>query len=173
MQTAVRVWLGLGSNLGDRRRALGAAVAALAARGVEPLRLSPLYDCDYVGPAAPQPPYLNAVLEARTRLSPLQLLDVTQAVERDAGRAPDTHDLPRPLDIDVLFYDDETVQHPRLVIPHPRLAARRFVLQPLRDLGALADRPELVARLHQLESTQSVRPAGELAVGEWRAGIAP
>src|SRR5262245_30370331 len=118
----------------------------------------------------PQPPYLNAVLEVRTGLAPLALLDVTQAVERAAGRLPDTHERPRPLDVDILFYGDTTVRHPRLVVPHPRIAERLFVLQPLHDLGALAAYPELAERRRQLAAVQNVRPAGELVVGEWRAG---
>lgn len=172
MQVPIQVYLGLGANIGDRRAAIGAAIEALAAGGVVRVRLSPLYDTDYIGPLGPQPPYLNAVLEAYTRLAPLELLDVTQSVERAAGRAPETHLQPRPLDIDVLFYGSETLLLPRLVVPHPRLADRLFVLQPLHDLGALAARPELAQRRRQLESIQKVRPAGELVPGEWRAGRA-
>jgi 2-amino-4-hydroxy-6-hydroxymethyldihydropteridine diphosphokinase len=172
MQAPIQVFLGLGANLGDRLAALRMAVGALATRGVEPFRLSPLYDTDYVGDFGAQPPYLNAVVEARTHLAPLALLDVTQAIEREAGRAPDTHEQPRRLDIDILFYGDTTFRHPRLVVPHPRLAERLFVLQPLHDLGALAARPDLAAERRRLAAVQSVRPAGELAVGEWRAGRA-
>ena len=171
MSTDVVVYLGLGSNQGDRRRALATAIAALQAHGVEPMRLSPLYDTDYVGPGGTQEPYLNAVLEARTALAPLALLDVTQAVERAAGRAPATHLLPRPLDIDILFYGRTTFRHPRLQIPHPRIGERRFVLQPLDALGALAARPDLAAALHRHEATQPVRAAGTLAPEEWRAGV--
>jgi 2-amino-4-hydroxy-6-hydroxymethyldihydropteridine diphosphokinase len=172
VQTPIQVFLALGANLGDRRASFGAAIDALSARGVAPVRLSPLYDTDYVGAFGPQPPYLNAVLEARTALAPLALLDVTQAVEREAGRAPDTHEQPRPLDLDILFYGDATFEHPRLVVPHPRIGERLFVLQPLHDLGALAGHPDLAQRRRQLAAVQNVRPAGELAVGEWRAGRA-
>jgi len=171
VQTAIEVYLGLGSNRGDRRRTLAAAIAALAGRGVEPLRLSPLYDTDYVGPGGPQAPYLNAVLLARTVLGPLALLDITQAVERELGRAPGTHMQPRTLDIDVLLYGHAPFRHPRLQIPHARLGERRFVLQPLDDLGALAERPDLVACLRRLEPVQKLRPAGQLVREEWRAGI--
>jgi 2-amino-4-hydroxy-6-hydroxymethyldihydropteridine diphosphokinase len=171
MAADVEVYLGLGSNQGDRRAAVRAAIVALQAQGVEPLQLSPLYDTDYVGPGGAQAPYLNAVLKARTALAPLALLDITQSIERAAGRPPGTHLLPRPLDIDILFYGRTVFRHPRLLLPHPRIAERRFVLQPLADLGALAGRPDLAAALRRLEATQSVRPAGTIAAEEWRARI--
>ncbi len=84
----VVVYLGLGSNLGEREAELQAAVHELGRRGVMPLRLSPLYESCYVGPGGPQPDYLNAVLEARTSLAPLELLDVALEVERRRGRRP-------------------------------------------------------------------------------------
>jgi 2-amino-4-hydroxy-6-hydroxymethyldihydropteridine diphosphokinase len=164
----VVVYLGLGSNRGDRRAFLCGAIRALASRGVEPLRVSPLYDTDYVGPLAPQDPYLNAVLEARTALAPEALLDLVHQVEREAGREPDTHQRPRTLDLDLLLYGDLRLDTPRLTVPHPRLAERRFVLEPLRDLGVLRDHPEWERRRRELETTQGLRPAGALAVEEWR-----
>ncbi len=169
MQASVIVYIGLGSNQGDRRMALCRAVSALSRHGVEPRRVSRLYDTDYVGPAGPQAAYLNGVLEARTGLTPLELLDVTQAIELAAGRRPGTHQLPRPLDLDILLYGDCTITHPRLTVPHRQLAARRFVLQPLDDLGVLAARPELVRCLRALESHQALHPAGDLTPEEWRA----
>src|SRR5262245_38448914 len=169
MPAPITIYLGLGSNLGDRRRAVAGALAALVAHGVAVQRVSPLYDTDYVGSRGPQPAYLNAVVEAHTELEPLALLEVLQRIEAAAGRAPHGHDQPRRLDIDILWYGDREIDLPGLVVPHPRLAERRFVLQPLHDLGALADRPALRARLRALEAVQEVRPAGELSPGAWRA----
>jgi len=94
---------------------------------------------------------------------------VLQAVEAAAGRAPNSHDRPRPLDLDLLLYGDERIARPRLVVPHPRLDARRFVLQPLSDLGLVPPGSAWEARLGALAATQELRPAGFLAPGEWRA----
>jgi 2-amino-4-hydroxy-6-hydroxymethyldihydropteridine diphosphokinase len=166
----VGVELGLGSNLGDREEHLRAAVSELERRGVACLRMSPLYESRYVGPGAPQPEYLNAVLEASTDLGPLELLDVAQEVERRRGRRPGTHLLPRPLDVDILLYGRWTVVHPRLVIPHPRLAERRFVLEPLHDLGRLSDVParDLFAALGRLRVTQPLQRHPALGAGDRR-----
>jgi 2-amino-4-hydroxy-6-hydroxymethyldihydropteridine diphosphokinase len=165
---SVVVHLGLGSNLGDREAALRGAVRALAGPDVEPLRTSPVYETAYVGPGSPQPAYLNAVAEVRTRLLPLALLRRTQAVERAFGRPPGTHLRPRPLDIDLLFYGDWWIRSPRLVVPHARLAERAFVLRPLFDLGALDRRPELAARLATLAGAQDLRPYPGFAWEGWR-----
>jgi 2-amino-4-hydroxy-6-hydroxymethyldihydropteridine diphosphokinase len=161
-QGAVVVYLGLGANLGDRAAALHGAIGALQTAGVEPLRLSPIYESAYLGPGAAQPRYLNAVLEARTTLPPLALLDTAQAVERAHGRPANTHGQPRTLDVDLLLYGDWIVRHPQLAVPHPRLEARRFVLQPLADLGILATRPQLARALAALGATQPLRRASEL-----------
>lgn len=169
----VVVELGLGSNLGDREEHLRAAVGELERRGVVALRLSPLYESRYVGPGAPQPEYLNAVLEASTELGPIELLDVAQEVERGHGRRPGTHLLPRPLDVDILLYGRWTVVHPRLVIPHPRLAERRFVLEPLHDLGRLDDLParDLGQALGRLRLTQPLQRHAATGAGDRRDAV--
>lgn len=169
MRVPVVVYLALGSNQGDRRAALAGALRALARHGVEPRRISPLYDNDYVGPFSPQDPYLNAVAEVRTELAPLELLAVLHDIERAAGRAPGSHQRARPLDLDIVLYGDARLELPGLVVPHPRAAERRFVLQPLADLGALEGRPEWQMRLRNLELVQPLRAAGTLGVEEWRA----
>ena len=166
------VYLGLGANLGDRAGTLHAAVLALRESGIEPLRTSPVYECEYIGPGEPQPPYLDAVLEARTDLAPLALWERTQEVEQRFGRTPGSHMRPRTLDVDILLYGDWTVRHPRLVIPHPRLAERRFVLQPLADLGVLGRWPALARRLAALGERQPLHRVADLdiaAQGEPRA----
>lgn len=159
--------LGLGANQGDRAAALCSAVVAFAAHGIETLRLSPVYETDYVGPGAPQPAYLNAVAEVRTGLAPLALLRILGQIEAAHGRVPGTHGKPRRLDLDLLYYGSFSVRHPRLVVPHPRLTERRFVLEPLADLGLLAGDAALQRRLAHLRRTQAVRPYGRLErVGE-------
>lgn len=152
----VVAFLGLGSNQGERLEHLRAGARALHRRGTRLCRASSVYEGPYVGPGNPQRPFLNVVLEIQTPLSPLSLLRWVQDVERGRGRRPGSHLQPRPLDIDVLFYGSGCVRHPRLVVPHPRLGLRRFVLEPLAELGALSDasRRSLVPRLHALRSAQ-------------------
>jgi 2-amino-4-hydroxy-6-hydroxymethyldihydropteridine diphosphokinase len=172
--SAVRIYLGLGSNLGDREAALAGALRALGEAGVTPLRVSPVYESAYVGAGSPQPAYLNAVVAARTACAPLELLSRTRAIERAAGRDPASHSRPRPLDIDILLYGGWLVRHPQLVVPHPRLEARRFVLQPLADLGALQARPHLARALAALGDAQPLRRRTDfqLAAGGERADAA-
>ncbi|MDQ7858773.1 MAG: 2-amino-4-hydroxy-6-hydroxymethyldihydropteridine diphosphokinase [Armatimonadota bacterium] len=133
-----RVYLGLGANLGDRETTLARALEALAARGVRVLRRSPVYETEPVG-RANQPPFLNQVVEAETDLTPEELLEVAQAIERDHGRVRGERWGPRTLDLDILLFGDATVASARLHLPHPEVTRRRFVLQPLADL-----QPDLV-----------------------------
>jgi 2-amino-4-hydroxy-6-hydroxymethyldihydropteridine diphosphokinase len=129
----VSAYLALGSNLGDRLETLRRAVRLLHARpGVEVVRSSRVYETEPAGP--PQPTYLNAVLEVRTELEPRELLEACLAVERELGRARAERWGPRTLDVDVLTYDDLEVDEPDLVVPHPRMHERGFVLVPLREL---------------------------------------
>ena len=136
-----RAYLGLGSNLGDRAAHLQFALDGLAARAGRVVAISPVYETDPVG-GPPQPEYLNAVVAIETELSPRDLLGVAKALETEAGRepaAPDNRWGPRPLDIDVLVVGDERVDEPDLVVPHPRIHQRAFVLAPLADVA-----PDLV-----------------------------
>jgi len=127
-------YLGLGSNLGDRLANLREAAALLGAQeGLKVLRSSRVYESDPVaGP--PQPEYLNAVLEVETSLSPIELLGVCQRVEKALGRVRGERWGPRTMDVDVLTYDDETLDEPELRVPHPRMHERGFVLIPLSEL---------------------------------------
>ncbi len=130
---AESAYLALGSNLGDRLSTLQHAVDLLSARaGIEVVRSSRVYETDPVGP--PQPAYLNAVIEVRTDLEPLGLLEACRAVEAELGRVRDERWGPRTLDVDVLTYDERTVDEPDLTIPHPRMHERGFVLVPLGEL---------------------------------------
>ena len=130
------MYVALGSNLGDRDRQLAAALAALSATdGIEVVAVSPVYETDPVGPP-PQGPYLNAAVRLRTALTPGALLDRLLEIEAAQGRSRgSTRDAPRTLDLDLLFYGDQTLAEPDLEVPHPRLAERPFVLEPLCDLA--------------------------------------
>lgn len=130
---AERAYLGLGSNLGDRLQNLRSAVGLLAER-MEVRRSSRVYETRPVGP--PQPEYLNAVVEVRTDLDPHGLLDACRAVEDELGRVRAERWGPRTIDVDVLTFDRLEVNEPDLVIPHPRMHERGFVLVPLLELEA-------------------------------------
>lgn len=127
-------FLSLGSNMGDRGANLRFALKALTEQeGVEPLRGSSIYETSAWGPVA-QDNYLNACIELETSLAPEELLDVCQQIELTAGRSREVRWGPRTLDIDILLYDDLTMDTPRLTIPHPRMRERLFVLVPLLEL---------------------------------------
>ena len=128
--------LGLGSNVGDRRAKLQAAVDALPAHGVTVLAASGVYDTEPVGEVLDQPDFLNAVVRIETELGPEELLDACKAVERDLGRAAGgVRHGPRPIDVDVLLLGEETYRSERLSLPHEQVTGRRFVLVPLLELS--------------------------------------
>ncbi len=127
----MRAYLGLGSNLGDRRAHLRAAVDALP----DVVAVSPVYETEPVGGPPGQQPYLNLVVALDTERSPRELLALGQALEAAAARTRTEPDGPRTLDVDVLLVGDLTVQEPDLIVPHPRMWQRRFVLAPLADLA--------------------------------------
>jgi 2-amino-4-hydroxy-6-hydroxymethyldihydropteridine diphosphokinase len=128
------VYLSLGSNLGDRVTHLRQALALLPAAGVEVRRVSSFYQTEPVERLA-QRPFVNCVAEAQTELMPLRLLAALQALERALGRRPGTAKGPRPIDIDILLYENVVVRTAALTIPHARMSERRFVLIPLRELA--------------------------------------
>ncbi|WP_417767901.1 2-amino-4-hydroxy-6-hydroxymethyldihydropteridine diphosphokinase [Stappia sp.] len=130
----VRAALGLGSNIGDTRAHLDAALAALAATpGIVVVARSSDYRTPPWGPV-PQDDYRNACVVIETRLSPLALLERCLAVERELGRVRDIRWGPRIIDIDVLVYGQEAVEQDGLSIPHPRMSERAFVLVPLAEI---------------------------------------
>ena len=130
----VTAYVGVGANLGDRRRSIESAVEALTNRpGIDMLRASALYCSASVG--ADGPDYLNAVVELRTRLAPLALLHELQAIEAAHGRERSVPNAPRTLDLDLLLYGDLELALPVLQVPHPRLHQRAFVLHPLAELA--------------------------------------
>ena len=134
MNKSANVFLGLGGNLGDRRRMMRSAVAEIR-EILDDVRVSSLYESAAWG-VADQPAFLNAVARGRTGLSPLELLDATQAIENKLGRVREQHWGPRLIDIDILLYGSDLIDEPRLKLPHPYMTQRGFVLRPLADLAA-------------------------------------
>ncbi len=126
-----RVLLALGSNLGDRRRALRDAIDSLPVV----VSVSGVYETDPVGGPPGQDPYLNMVVAIESTSSPRQLLGMCHRIESAAGRVRGERWGPRTLDIDILWIDGATVSEPDLSIPHPRMFERRFVLVPLNDVA--------------------------------------
>jgi 2-amino-4-hydroxy-6-hydroxymethyldihydropteridine diphosphokinase len=131
MQT---VYLGLGSNVGAREANLQAALERLGESGLGVARVSPVYETEPVG-YSNQRRFLNLVVEAQTDLPPRALLPRITRIERVLGRRRAARNGPRTIDIDILLYGSATVREPALVIPHPRMTERRFVLAPLADLA--------------------------------------
>jgi 2-amino-4-hydroxy-6-hydroxymethyldihydropteridine diphosphokinase len=140
--TGVLAYLGLGSNQGDRLAELRRAVAGLAALpGVAVTAASGVWETEHVGVGV-QAPYLNACVEVRTELSPLGLLEALKGLEAAAGRRPDGHRQPRPIDLDILLYADLVCAGPQLRVPHPELRRRAFVLEPLAQIAARVACPD-------------------------------
>ena len=150
--------------MGDRRVALEAAVAALPRHGVDVVDSSSVYETEPVGEVLDQRDFLNACLRVNTALGPEELLEAGKAVERELGRAPGgVRHGPRPIDVDVLLLGDVTRRSGRLVLPHPEVTSRRFVLVPLLELDpelALPDGTALRDALAALPPGQDVRLAG-------------
>jgi 2-amino-4-hydroxy-6-hydroxymethyldihydropteridine diphosphokinase len=128
-----RMWLALGSNLGDRKAYLAAARTALAEAGIKVLRESRVSETEPVG-VINQPRFLNQVLEAETSLEPRPLLDTVKRIEERVGRIQRQRWGPREIDIDILRYDGRTVDEAGLHIPHPELPNRPFLLELLAEL---------------------------------------
>ena len=130
-----RVWLALGSNLGDRAGYLAAARAGLSAAGVTVVRESQVRETAPVG-VTDQPRFLNQVLEVETSLEPRPLLETVKRIEDQVGRIQRRRWGPREIDIDILRYDGRRVDEAGLHIPHPELSNRPFLLELLQELGA-------------------------------------
>lgn len=146
---AVTAYIGLGANLGDAALAVRNAIAALAGLdGVQDARASSLYGSAPVDAGGAD--YVNAVLQVQTSLSPPQLLAALQSIEQQAGRERSFKNAPRTLDLDLLLYGTQQMDTPDLVVPHPRMGERAFVLLPLAELDAsLVSVDQLAAVKHQ------------------------
>jgi 2-amino-4-hydroxy-6-hydroxymethyldihydropteridine diphosphokinase len=158
-------YLGLGSNVGDRRANLQRAIELLSARGVTVLASSSTYDTDPVGEVPDQPDFLNACVRIETELGPEDLLDACKDIERELGRDLE-HGIrhgPRTLDVDLLLLGDTAYRSERLSLPHEQVLARRFVLIPLLELDmdlAVPSGQRLADALAQLPVEEGVRRAG-------------
>jgi 2-amino-4-hydroxy-6-hydroxymethyldihydropteridine diphosphokinase len=148
-----RAFLGLGSNLGDRWQYLRDGVAGLP----DVIRVSPVYETDPVGGPPGQQPFLNLVVELSTDRTARQLLAAAQTAEDKANRVRRERWGPRTLDVDVLLVGDSVVHDHDLIIPHPRMWERAFVLIPLGDLA-----PDIVGDRQVDAVASGVRPAGTL-----------
>ncbi len=161
-------FLGLGSNIGDRRAHLEAAVAALPRHGVEVVASSSVYDTEPVGLVLDQRDFYNACLQVTSALDPEPLLDACKAVEREIGReAGGVRHGPRVIDVDLLLLGDLVYESDRLTLPHPEVRSRRFVLVPLLELDpelALPDGARLADALKALGGGQAVRRGGPALV---------
>jgi len=151
-------YVGLGSNLGERRKTLQAALRELdAMEGLEVLKVSKFRETEPVG-GPPQGRFINAAARVRTTLGPERLLAELQRIEDEFGRERSVRWGPRTLDLDLLLYGDAIVNTPRLKVPHPLLHERRFVLEPLCDLAPELKHPalgkSLKELLHALESKE-------------------
>lgn len=157
------VYLGLGSNLGEREANLLAALAALPPR-IEVLERSPVYETAPWG-YLDQGDFLNQVIKVATSLSPLDLLAALKEIEKQVGRVPRFKNGPREIDIDVLFFDDQVIEEKGLHIPHPQLARRAFVLMPLNDIAPELVHPVLGKTIAQLLADLDAEPQQPLEQG--------
>ena len=162
MKHAVTAYIGLGSNLGDRRRTLESALSHLdAVEGLEVIAISSILETEPIGPVG-QGAYLNAAVAVRTTLSPREILDICLDIECQHGRDRTTGEKwgPRTLDLDVLFYDDLVLREPGLTIPHPYLHERAFVLDPLCEIGPSIRHPVLDMTIQELKNRLQQSPVG-------------
>ena len=157
-------YLGLGSNVGDRREHLQDAIRGLPGHGVTVLASSSVYETEPVGLILDQREFFNACLRIETEHTPESLLDACKQVERELGREPGgPRHGPRPIDVDLLLLGSESYRSERLTLPHPEVTERRFVLVPLLELDpelTLGDGTRLADALAQLGPGQGVREAG-------------
>ena len=156
-----RVYLALGSNLGDREQNLENAIAALEREHILIVARSSLYETEPQD-VRDQPWFLNMVVECDTRCFPLQLLATVLRIERELGRTRPNSGRggPRIIDIDLLLYGETVMRTPQLTLPHPRMLERRFVLEPLLEISPKLRHPEtheLISRVLEKVRTQRLK----------------
>ena len=148
-----RAFIGIGSNQGDRLTHIFESMRALTATsGVQVCQVAVMTETEPIG-GPPQGRYLNTVVELETSLAPRELLRVLQDIERQRGRQPSAERWgPRPIDLDILLYEDRVVHEQDLTVPHPRMHERRFVLEPLAQLAPAIVHPVLKKTIGELLS---------------------
>ena len=149
MSAPKTIYLSLGSNLGERAAHLAAAIDALSSAGIRVTKQSSFFATEPVD-LPPQQWFLNCCVEAKTALMPRQLLHALHEITKHIGGRKIVRKGPRAIDIDVLLYGSSTVRIPTLTIPHPRMAARRFVLVPLAEIAPAARHPLLKSTIAEL-----------------------
>jgi 2-amino-4-hydroxy-6-hydroxymethyldihydropteridine diphosphokinase len=163
------VYLSLGSNLGDRAKNLKDAIAALANSGIEVRKVSSIYETEPVD-LLEQPWFLNCVVEAQTKLAPLDLLHALRAIEMGMGSEKPVAKGPRLIDLDILLFADETIETPELQIPHPRMPLRRFVLVPLAEVAPRARHPRSGQSAAEMLATTSDKSQVRAVVAGLQSG---
>lgn len=158
------IYLALGANLGHRLENLRAAIQHLAPN-ITVTRCSRIYETEPWG-VTDQPRFLNMALQAKTDLSPFELLDALKKIEKKMGRTETVRYGPRVIDLDILLYDDLILQTERLEIPHPRLAERRFVLTPLNDIAPQVIHPLFKQSIYALLQNLNADAGIELFAAE-------
>jgi len=145
----MKYFLSLGSNLGDRTQNLRRSMNLLRRQSVKILRASMFYETEPVG-YSDQPPFINQAVEIETTLAPRELLGALQSIERRLGRTKTMRNGPRLIDLDILLADDNVLETRDLIIPHPRMQERNFVLVPLNEIAPDAWHPVLGKPIHAL-----------------------
>jgi 2-amino-4-hydroxy-6-hydroxymethyldihydropteridine diphosphokinase len=143
-----KIYLSLGSNLGERTKNLQDAIAALHESGISATRISSIYETEPVD-YLDQPWFLNLAIEAETELDPAALLQMLRKIETQMGSKKVVAKGPRLIDMDLLLYENEIIDTPELQVPHPRMHLRRFVLEPLAEISPNARHP-----VSQLNATE-------------------
>ncbi|MEA3407937.1 MAG: 2-amino-4-hydroxy-6-hydroxymethyldihydropteridine diphosphokinase [Chloroflexota bacterium] len=155
------VYLGLGANLGDRQANIEKTLALLNENNVKVCKVSPFYETEPWG-LTEQPPFLNAACCAETRYAPHVLLDLLKCLEKRMGRVETGRYGPRPIDIDILMYDDMCFDTPKLTVPHPGMTSRATVLVPLADIAPQKRHPRtgltIAEHLEQLRPVSGIAP---------------
>jgi 2-amino-4-hydroxy-6-hydroxymethyldihydropteridine diphosphokinase len=161
---SVTVYLGLGSNLGDRQGNISRALKLLHP-AVQVELVSSFYETEPVG-YLDQPRFINAVCRGSTVLTPRELLHRVKEIERKLGRTPSFPNAPRPIDIDILLYGSQVIRSPELTIPHPRLQERAFVLLPLAEIAPQLVHPVSQARIEELAQRVRGESGAKVISGE-------
>jgi 2-amino-4-hydroxy-6-hydroxymethyldihydropteridine diphosphokinase len=167
--TPIKIYLGLGSNMGDRRYNLESALRLLSPK-IKTESVSSIYDTMPVGNTL-QPRFLNMVCEAATTLPPSVLLIYLKKIEKSMGRVLGAINGPRPIDIDVLFYGNQVISTPVLVIPHPRLIERAFVLVPLAEIAPDFVHPVIGKTIRQMLPALKANPEDVVKLQNTRGEI--